>query len=146
MTSILIDNIFSNHNYILISNILLYNDISDHLPVFCIHKINKFNKVININDENEYYMSQQNISDYKQYLLDYNWDAFYLLNDPHDSFELFIKILENSKEKFRCKKKLNTKNVDKIKCWLVHGLIKCIIKKFKILCKLLCNFTNMLSI
>ena len=23
----------------------------------------------------------KNISDYKQYLLDYNWDALYLLND-----------------------------------------------------------------
>ena len=32
-----------------------------------------------------------------------------LLNDPRDSFELFIKILENSKEKFSCKK-------NKIKC------------------------------
>ena len=104
MTSTLIDNIYSNHNYIPISNGLLYNDISDHLPVFCIHKMNNFNKVININDENEYYMSQQNISDYKQYLLDYNWDDLYLLNDPHDSFELFINILENEKKKTVVKK------------------------------------------
>ena len=84
---------------------------------------------MNINDENEYYISQKNINDYKQYLLYYNWDALYLLNDPHDSFELFIKILENAKEKFRCKKKLNTKKLYKNKCWLFHGLIKCIIKK-----------------
>ena len=49
-------------------------------------------------------MSQKNVSDYKQYLLDYNWDDLYLLNDPHDSFELFINILENANKKFRCKK------------------------------------------
>ena len=99
MTLTLIDTIYSSHNYIPISNGLLYNDISDHLPVFCIHKMNNFNKIIHINDENEYYMSQKNISDYKQYLLDYNWDDLYLLNDPHDSFELFINILENTKKK-----------------------------------------------
>ena len=92
MTSTLID-IYLIYNYIPISNGLLYNDIIDHLPVFCIHKMNNFNKVININDENVYYMSQKNISDYKQYLLDYNW------HDPHDSFELFINILENAKKK-----------------------------------------------
>ena len=66
--------------------------------------MNNFNNVIHINVENEYYMSQKNISDYKQYLLDYNWDDLYLLKDPHDSFELFINILENAKKKFRCKK------------------------------------------
>ena len=53
--------------------------------------MNNFNKVININDENEYYMSQKNISEIKQYLLEYNWDALYLLNDPHDSFILLQK-------------------------------------------------------
>ena len=104
MTSTLIDNIYSNHNYIPISNGLLYNDIRDHLPVFCIHTMNNFNKVININDENEYYLSQKNISDYKQYLLDYNWDDLYLLNDPHDSFELLINILENPKKNSIVKK------------------------------------------
>ena len=70
-------------------------------------------------------MSQKNISDYKQYFLDYNFDDLFLLNDPHDSFELFINILENAKEKFRCKKKSNIKNVHKNKCWLFNGLIIC---------------------
>ena len=52
---------------------------------------------------------QKNISDYKQYILDYNWDALYLLNDPNYSFELFINILENAK-KNSVVKKLNKKN------------------------------------
>ena len=56
ITSTLIDNIYTNYNYVPISNGLLYNDISDHLPIFCIYKLNNFKNSINKNSEFIYYM------------------------------------------------------------------------------------------
>ena len=37
ITSTLIDNIYTNYNHVPISNGLLYNDISDYLPIFVIY-------------------------------------------------------------------------------------------------------------
>ena len=122
ITSTLIDNIYTNYNHVPISNGLLYNDISDHLPIFCIYKLNKFNNSIKKNNEFIYYMTQNNISEFKLYLLNYNWSALYRIDNAHHAFDLFISTLENSKQKFLSKKKIYTKNSYLNKPWLIEGL------------------------
>ena len=49
-------------------------------------------------------MTQNNISEFKLYLLNYNWSALYRIDNAHDSFDLFISILDNFKQKFLYKK------------------------------------------
>ena len=42
-------------------------------------------------------MTQNNISEFKLYLLNYNWKALYRIDNAHYAFDLFISTLENSK-------------------------------------------------
>ena len=50
-------------------------------------------------------MTQNNISEFKLYLLNYNWSSLYRIDNAHHDFDLFISTLENSKQKFLSKKK-----------------------------------------
>ena len=77
-------------------------------------------------------MTQNNISEFKLYLLNYNWSSLYRIDNAHHAFDLFISTLENSKQKFLSKKKIYTKNSYLNKPWLIEGLKKCIIKKNKL--------------
>ena len=80
-----------------------------HLTIFCIYKLNKFNNSINKNSEFIYYMTQNNISEFKLYLLNYNWSALYRIDNAHLAFDLLISILDNSKQKFLSKKNIYNK-------------------------------------
>ena len=50
-------------------------------------------------------MIQNNIREVKLYLLNYNCSALYRIDTAHHDFDLFISILDNSKQKFLSKKK-----------------------------------------
>ena len=49
-------------------------------------------------------MTQNNISEFKLYLLNYNWSALYRIDNSHDAFDLFISILDNSNKNLFYKK------------------------------------------
>ena len=43
-------------------------------------------------------MTQNNIREFKLYLLNYKWSSLYRIDNEHDDFNLFIYMLENSKK------------------------------------------------
>ena len=91
-------------------------------------------------------MTQNNISEFKLYLLNYNWSALYRIDNVHHAFDLFIPILDNSKHKFLSKKKIYTTNSYLNKPWLIEGIQKCIIKKNKLYQKLKKNILYLIKL
>ena len=67
-------------------------------------------------------MTQNNISEFKLYLLNYNRSALYCIDNAHRAFDLFIYILDNSKQKFLSKKNIYTDKSYLNKPWLIEGL------------------------
>ena len=61
---------------------LLFTDISDHLPIFCIwfennQTVNKKNETITIREKNEY-----NLNKFSEQLSSVNWSELEGFNDP----------------------------------------------------------------
>ena len=91
-TATLIDNIITNiHEYSIKSGIL-YNDISDHFPIFTFYELG-------VKRENEYNIfykrmaSSANISKLKTQLQTSNWEEVYKDQNPCTSYDTFLEIL-----------------------------------------------------
>ena len=117
----LIDNIFSNNLYERISNGLLINDISDHLPVFSITK--EIQKAVN----KTRYMFKRNttpdaISLFCHDLEQQNWDSVIQTDDGNQSYNSFIDIIQTLFNKNCPVKRIIIKNNKYDKPWITPGL------------------------
>ena len=133
-TATLIDNIITNmHEYPVTSGIL-YNDISDHFPVFNFYSMerSKGEKYTTVYRRKT---SSENINKLNIKIQKFNWDEVYTDNDPCTAYDTFLNILESQiKECLRLKKiKIKAYKSD----WLSKGiLISCrqknvLFKKYK---------------
>ena len=126
-TATLIDNIITNiHEYSIKSGIL-YNDISDHFPIFTFYELG-------VKRENEYKIvykcmaSSANISKLKTQLQTSNWEEVYKDQNPCTSYDTFLEILNTQINECLPWKKFKMKTCKSE--WLTKGiLISCRQKK-----------------
>ena len=115
------DNIFSNNLYEKISNGLLINDMSDHLPVFSITK--EIQKAVN----KTRYIFKRNttpdaISLFCHDLEQQNWDSVIQTGDVNQSYNSFIDIIKTLFNKNCPVKRIIIKNNKYDKPWITPGL------------------------
>ena len=87
----LIDNLFTNQLHDNMKCGLLFSDISDHLPIFCIcletrqtvNRKNKNDKII-VREKNEH-----NYNKFREKLTEVNWSELEGFNDPNQSYQTF---------------------------------------------------------
>ena len=117
----LIDNIFSNNLYERISNGLLINDISDHLPVFSITK--EIQKAVH----KPRYMFKRNtapdaIGLFCHDLDQQNWETVLQTDEVNQAYNSFIDIVETLFNKNCPVKRIIIKNNKYDKPWITPGL------------------------
>ena len=120
----LIDNIFTNQLHSNMKSGLLFTDISDHLPIFCIcfennPTVNKKNETITIREKNEY-----NLNKFSEQLSRVNWSELEGFNDPNQSYKAFH--FEFTKIYNTCfpVKHIKRKHHFLSKPWLSKGILK----------------------
>ena len=125
----LIDNIFTNQLHDNMKCGLLFSDISDHLPIFCIcletrqtvNRKNKNDKII-VREKNEH-----NYNKFREKLTEVNWSELEGFNDANQSYQTFhsrFSLIYNTSFPI---KQLKQKNLTKP--WLSKGILKSIKKK-----------------
>ena len=133
-TATLIDNIITNmHEYPVTSGIL-YNDISDHFPVFNFYSMerSKREKYTTVYRRKA---SSENIKKLNIKIQNLNWDEVYTDSDPCTAYDTFLTILESQIKECLPLKKIKIKAYKSD--WLSKGiLISCkqtnlLFKKFK---------------
>ena len=117
----LIDNIFSNNLYENISNGLLINDISDHLPVFSITK--EMQKPVYTTN----YLLKRNItsdaiSHFCHDLEQQNWETIIETDDVNQAYSSFVDIVKTLFNKNCPIKRIMIKNNKYDKLWITPGL------------------------
>ena len=116
----LIDNIITNiHEYPIKSGIL-YNDISDHFPVFNIYKLDwqntkKYKSIFKRNT------NLKNMTKLNTELKNANWARVYNELNPNTSYEIFIDILNSHIDECLPWKKLKVKT--ETNEWLTKGIL-----------------------
>ena len=116
----LIDNIITNiHEYPIKSGIL-YNDISDHFPVFNIYKLDwqntkKYKSIFKRNT------NLKNMTKLNTELKNANWARVYNELNPNTSYEIFIEILNSHIDECLPWKKLKVKT--ETNEWLTKGIL-----------------------
>ena len=116
----LIDNIITNiHEYPIKSGIL-YNDISDHFPIFNIYKLGwqntkKFKSIFKLNT------NLKNMTKLNTELKNANWARVYNELNPNTSYEIFIEILNSHIDECLPWKKLKVKT--ETNEWLTKGIL-----------------------
>ena len=133
-TATLIDNIITNmHEYPVTSGIL-YNDISDHFPVFNFYSMER-SKRVKYTTVYRRKASSENINKLNIKIQNLNWDEVYTDSDPCTAYGTFLNILESQIKECLPLKKLKIKAYKSD--WLSKGiLISCkqnnlLFKKFK---------------
>ena len=123
-TATLIDNIFCNDlESTSMFNGILYTDISDHLPVFCVNYHTE-TKVKNMNSVMKRQYNTSNIEKFKSKLEQIDWNAVMNTNNYQEAFSLFHDLYINC---YQNSFPLKTQNIYKNrKPWLTSGLKKSI--------------------
>ena len=134
----LIDNIFTNDSKNCSASGLLFNDISDHLPIFTIlsdHCKNTSKKIyVTFLDKNA-----NNMAAFKAELQTVNWDDVTGHSDPNSAYETFLSKYIASYNKCFPLKKVKVRNGHLNKRWLSKGLLKSIKRKNILYKRYLCN-------
>ena len=123
----LLDNIITNITGYCIKSGVLYNDISDHFPVFNLLQINS-----KISKKYEYIFKRMNtvnnIEKLNTELKNANWDDVFVDENPDSAYDTFLSILTSFINKCLPLKKVKRKINDKSE-WLTKGiLISCVQK------------------
>jgi hypothetical protein len=135
----LIDNIFTNQQHDNLKSGLLFSDISDHLPIFCIcfesyQTVNRKNDTITVREKKEH-----NLNKFKEKLSAVNWLELEGFHDPNQSYQTFhskfTQIYNTSFPIKQIKQKHHLAN----KPWLSKGISKSIKRKNKLYKQYLCN-------
>ena len=128
-SSSLLDNIFTNVLDKQITPGVLYNDITDHFPVFQIIKT-RSNPKRNNNKSNSFYTSRKintkNISSLALDLNQTNWNDVLQSNSADESYNKFISLFSELYDKHLpiTKKRINKRSESKP--WITTGIIKSI--------------------
>ena len=88
----LIDNIFINTCYENIESGLLYTDLSDHFPVYCLIKVKSTGKQRSINRNTKVkrrLITDKRIQDFKVRLLKFDWSAIDMNSEANTSNDFF---------------------------------------------------------
>ena len=123
----LLDNIITNITGYCIKSGVLYNDISDHFPVFNLIQINS-----KITKKYAYIFKRMNtannIEKLNSELKNANWDDVFVDENPDSAYDTFLSILTSLINKCLPLKKVKRKITDKCE-WLTKGiLISCVQK------------------
>ena len=125
----LIDNIFMNAVFENVETGLIYTDVSDHLPIFCLVKVNRSVQQHAANNVKKRVITDKKIHEFRKRLAETDWSAIYTNDDTNASYNHFIKtfaMLYNDcfpfikQTKVKCKPK---------KPWISIGLLTSIKKK-----------------
>ena len=116
----LIDNIITNINEYPIKSGILYNDISDHFPIFNIYKLGwqnakKYKSIFKRNT------NLKNMTKLNTKLKNANWARVYNELNPNTSYEIFIEILNSHIDECLPWKKLKVKT--ETNEWLTKGIL-----------------------
>ena len=123
----LLDNIITNITGYCMKSGVLYNDISDHFPVFNLLQIDS-----KITKKYEYIFMRtnaaKNIKKLNIELKNAKWDDVFIDENPDSAYDTFLSILTSLINKCLPLKKVKRKTTDKSE-WLTNGiLISCVQK------------------
>ena len=93
-TATLIDNIFTNNlNRTEHLNGILFNDISDHLPIFTIteHDLQNYGTKTETNEYSTRKITHKSLESFSSKLQSCNWQSVLSKNDPTESYTAFYK-------------------------------------------------------
>ena len=124
-TATLIDNIFTNNlNRTEHLNGILFNDISDHLPIFSITEHDLQNHGT-MPESNEHSLTHKSLESFSSKLQSCNWQSVLSKNDPAESYTAFYKeffqLYNKSFPIKNCKSKNSKRSNNQ---WISHGLKK----------------------
>ena len=128
----LLDNIFTNNIHYMMDSAILYNDISDHLPVI-LHVNLKLDKVKKCNTISKRLYNEESISNFKHELTNVNWTDLYAASNSDDAKIGYSLFLNKFTELFESNFPLKCKNLNNSQAprqvWITNGLIKSCRKK-----------------
>ena len=130
-TATLIDNIYTNHiqHNTNSCNRILFTDVSDRFPIFCVHDLFKQQKLKDIYILRRLFLERNRQSFYAA-LSEIEWDSLYCGNDAQRSFSMFHPTLINLYNKHFPKRRIKIKHYNH-KPWLTGALRDCIRTKNK---------------
>ena len=144
-TAILIDNIFTTIiNQTEHFNGILINDISDHLPVFTITKLDKYSQTIEpgLDAYTTRIITNSSLESFAQKLQQCDWQSTLSESDPIVSYEAFVKEFLGQYDKCFPIKRIKSKNAKRSEnAWISIGLRKLSKTKEKLYKKFLTNKT-----
>ena len=139
-TSSLIDNIFCNVLNSKITPGILYNDITDHFPVF--HFMNKDTTKTKSNKENYYYkrkITNETITSFKVELNQTKWDDIFENSSANQSYDIFSNKFGKLYNKHFPMTKTKINKRKESKPWITAGIIKSIKTRNKLYIKFIKN-------
>jgi hypothetical protein len=141
-TSSLIDNIFCNILNDKITPGILFNDITDHFPVFYFINKDKHSDTKN-KSKNNYYtkrnITNTTIASFETELYQMNWNDVLNKSSANESYDVFINKFTNLYDKHfpKVRKKINKRKESKP--WITAGIIKSIKTRNKLYIKFIKN-------
>ena len=119
-TATLIYNIITNMQEYPVTSGILFNDISDHFPVFNFYSMerNKREKYTTVYRRKA---SPENINKLNIKIQNFNWDEVYTDNDPCTAYDTFLNILETQIKECLPLKKIKIKAYKSD--WLSKGIL-----------------------
>ena len=130
-TATLIDNIFTNHIDHHLYTGLLFTDISDHLPVFCVSYYDSLKEA-----KNKYTVyrdkSKTNLIKFQNQLNETVWENFPGYNDPKMAYDSFFNEFTSIYDSSFPLKKIKSSKLNSRKPWVTNGLLKSIKRKNKL--------------
>jgi hypothetical protein len=137
-TATLINNIFSNHLENFSFSGLLFTDISDHLPIFCIvHDV-----LPNVDNDTPIVVREKNANNlfkFQEQLSRTVWSDIPQYNDPQNAYDSFVNKFYDVFNQCFPLKRLKASRYTFRKPWMTTGLLKSIKRKNKLYQKCLRN-------
>ena len=134
-SSTLIDNIFVNCIKKDYSTAIVYNDISDHLPV-ALHLTNNVSKILKPDHSVKRFFDAKSIANFNAELANTNWDCVddqILLAGPCDAYTSFLGIYQEVFDKhFPVKTTKLSNRMTPRHGWMTKGLTKSCVRKSKL--------------
>ena len=119
-TATLIDTIITNMYEYPVTSGILYNDISDHFPVFNFYSMER-SKLEKYTTVHRLKASSENINKLNIKIQNLNWEEVYTDNDPCTAYDTFLNILESQIKECLPLKKIKIKAYKSE--WLSKGIL-----------------------
>ena len=139
----IIDHIYCNFTDNFISNGTIYNDITDHFPIFAF--IQNINYIFSKNSTTKRNYSKFQTDKFKETLAEINWEHVINCNNPNIAYNTFIDTFEKICSKFAPIDRQIQKNQTEKKPWITPGIKTSIKHKEKLYNKVIKNNFSPLS-